>query len=223
MVARFLLPLSLVALGAQAFAQSTVDLDFSSEGTSLFFFAGTGGSVSFTPDAGGYDFQIGDSNIPGLVGLQGDITGTFTAGPVTPFGSFQEAPVVGTGLLTISDGSASLLTSSISWKTATTLGTGGSLNTFAATNLSNFSYGGSNPALQLLANATPGIAVAGFQFTSPETLTQLASGDSPEYTSYSGSPTAIPEPPASAVAIGAFLFVSAVAIRRARRHALEAA
>ena len=190
---RFPICLLSLLLASMATAQS-MQLDFSSLGGSLLSFSGTNGSLSFTPGTGGFDFQIASSNLSGLVGLDGSISNVFTIGTITPEGPGQQAPVSGTGTFSIYDGSSATLTGSISWNLAMTSGTQGALNPLAAPNLSNFSYSGSNLALQELAADTSGISVLSFQFIPSETLTQLSSGGSAKSTSFSGSVTAIPEP-----------------------------
>jgi hypothetical protein len=188
-----------------------VAFDFSSLGSSQIVFDGTSGSVAFLPDSGGFDFRISDSNLPGLAGLQGGIGGTFAIGPVTSFGFFQDAPVNGTGIFSISDGSA-LFTATVSWVDAEMFGSTGALNSYAVANLSDFSYGGSNLALQALAGSSGGVVTASFQFAPMESLDELASGGSPQSTSYSGSAViSVSESANTALLLGFALFGLAVA------------
>jgi hypothetical protein len=208
---------SVLLVGA-SHAQS-VELDFSSLGTSLISFDGSGSSLSFSPDTNtGYDFQIGGSSLTGIVGYKGNIQGNFTIGQITSFGmgmfQGQEAPVTGTGTLSISDGTSSLFTSTVSWGTVATLGTSGSLNTIGVSNLSNFSYSGSNPLLELLAAESVGTATASFQFASTTNLNDLAQGSSQSSTTFSGSLAAIPEPGYAAVVLGCIALMGAAATRR---------
>ena len=148
--------------------------------------------------------------------MKGTIGGAFTIGTVTTNGPIQQAPVTGTGTFSIFDGSSSSLTGDIDWSAAATSGTLGSLNPLEVTNLTNLSYGGSSPALDELLGDGTGIATISFQFAHAESLSQLASGGTPNSTSYNGSLAAIPEPPVSAALIGFAAFVVALAIRPTR-------
>src|SRR5271165_6004904 len=94
----FLLPM-LCAVGASA---DPVAFDFSSLGTSQINFDGTSATFNFSPDASGFDFSIADSSLAGLVGLNGNIDGTFTIGSIASFGFLQDAPVSGSGVYSIS-------------------------------------------------------------------------------------------------------------------------
>jgi hypothetical protein len=107
-----------VFLAGSLHAQS-VNLNFTSFGSSLLSFAGSDGAFSFVPDSGSgsYDFQIGSSNISELLGLKGTISSTYTIGSIATQGSVQEAPVSGTGTFSIFDGESASLTGLISWDT----------------------------------------------------------------------------------------------------------
>jgi hypothetical protein len=205
-------------MAGTAYPQS-VTLNLASLGTSLISFAGSGGSVSFTPDsgAGHYDFSIGSSNLAGLVGLKGTIGGVYAIGSVTPYGPGQQAVVSGAGAFSIYDGVSSSLTGTVSWDTAATVGTAGALNVSDAPNLSGLSYSGSNSALLELVRDSSAIATVSFQFLPAESLSQLATGGKPESTSYSGSLSAIPEPPASAAIIGFAAFAGVLLGFQAKR------
>jgi hypothetical protein len=193
-----------------------VSLDFSSLGTSLVSFQGTGSTLTFTPDATtGLDFQIANSSIAGLDGLDGAITGTFTIGAIsTGPGGIETAPVTGVGQFSIYDGSSADLTAHIWWNSAFTFGTLGSLNPNAAPNLSQLSYTGSNAALQALAGETAGTSSVTFQFLPPESLAQLTTAGTTNSSTYSGSLVAIPEPSAWAAVAGGAILVGAMSRRR---------
>jgi hypothetical protein len=205
--------LLLSLLWACSLRADPVTFDFSSPGNSQISFDGTSGSVVFSPDSLGHDFQIVDSSLAGLVGLEGTVSSTYLIGPITSFGLLQSAPVSGAGILSISDGS-SLFSAKLLWNDVETFGSSGVLNTNGVTNLSNFSYSGSNPALQELANDGSGIATVSFQFIPLLTLSQLASGGTPESTSFSGSAViaaqAVPDSGDIALLLGlAFLILAA--------------
>lgn len=207
-------------LSAPLSAQS-VELDFSSLGSALISFDSTGSSLSFTPDsATGFDFQVGSSSESGLVGYKGTLQGNFTIGQVTNsgFGAFQveEAPVTGTGILTISDGSAPAFTAVISWNSVATFGTGGALNAEGVTNITDFSYSGTNPLLEELAADHSGIAVASFQFAPAQDLDNLAGG-SGGTTTYSGSFEAIPEPGCYGMILGVLVLAGTMVVVRTKR------
>ena len=219
-LARFGL-LCLPALLVTPLSAQSVELDFSSLGTALISFDSTGSSLSFTPDAAtGYDFQIGSSTETGIVGYEGTLQGNFTIGQVTTSGTgalqVEEAPVTGTGLLTISDGNAPAFTAVLTWSSIVTLGTSGALNAGGATNITDFSYSGSNPVLEDLAVDGSGTAVASFQFVPARDLDNLAGGTGGS-TTYSGSFEAIPEPRAYGMILGLFVLAGTMVAVRARR------
>jgi hypothetical protein len=209
-----LLPLIFVC-GASA---QSVDVNFSSLGTSEISFDGSTSQLSFAPDSTtGFDFQVASSTIPGLVGYLGDIDGTFTIGTVHTISigplQVEEAEVSGTGTLVISDGTPARFSAAIDWNSVMMFGTGGILDAVGAPNLSDFTYHGSNPSLLLLSQQTIGFASASFQFVPPESLTELAGGDSNNSTTYSGSFEAIPEPRYTAAILGGFMFLGILAAR----------
>jgi hypothetical protein len=213
---RCLLRLIPLCVAGTAFSQS-VDFNFSDFGTSVLSFASNGG-MTFTPNAGGYSFQInGSATDPGLDGMQGMISGPFQValGSITTIStnpSIQVAPVTGTGTFSIFDGT-STLTGSVTWVSASVVGTLGSLNAQDTPNLSNFSYSGTNAALLALAGDGSATASATFQVTS-QSLSQL-----PTTVSYSGSLSAIPEPQDSAAIFGVAVFAAAMLKRKAKRVA----
>jgi hypothetical protein len=206
-IALFSLPL---LVSGVASAQS-VSFDFSSLGSALITFQGTGGNFDFSPDTSGFDFQItgASATIVGLDGLKGNINGTFEIGTITTLlGGVQEAPVTGSGTLTINDGLGTnpsdtfTATISSSGYNAFTFGNSGGLNPESVINLTDFSYTGSNVALQNLATSSMASETVTFQFLPAETLTQLASGGTLKSTTFSGSLEAIPEPSTYALALG---------------------
>jgi hypothetical protein len=213
------LVLGLFLAPAAALVAQTVNLDFSSMNAAMIAFNGADG-ITFDPDASsGYDFEISSSNISGLVGYKGNIEGVFTVGAISSFGfgmfQGQEAALSGSGVLSISDGSDQALTTDIVWDEVMTLGSGGSLNPFGDSNLSNFAYSGSNPALLALSRSQSGTVAASFQFVPAQSLSSLESG-APATTSYSGSLQAIPEPSETAFLAGAVGLAGAFLRRKLR-------
>lgn len=212
-------------LSATGFSQS-VTFDYSSLGSAIISFNGTASTFSFVPDTSGFDFQITDANPVGLDTLTGAITGTFAIGAISTFTyvdpithqtvTEEEAPVTGTGTLSISDGSPYLFSATITSNsyTAFTVGTSGVLNPLGSVNLTDFSYSGSNLALEALASTGSGIDAVTFQFVPAETLTQLATGGTVDTTTFSGSFASVPEPAAYAAILGSVALGCAFLHRR---------
>lgn len=152
--------------------------------------AGTIGCFSFSA---GNSIEITSGSADGFAG---GISGNFGVGAITPNGPIQTAPVSGTGVLSIFDGSDTL-TADLNWIDITSLGGGSTLNTWGSANLSNIQYGGTNNDLMILAGAGNGINTASFQFTSPTSLTELFTNRTTvTSTSFSGSITEVPVPAA---------------------------
>jgi len=212
-----LLPL----LGASSLSAS-VAFDFASFGSALISFQGTGDTLHFTPDASGFDFRIAHATDSNLNGLFGNIDGLFSIGSITANGPLQEAPVTGTGVLSISDGTPNLFTATLAWSSSLTVGTAGILNPNGESNLSNFSYSGTNVALQALARNTSGIDTLSFQFLPGLSLAQLTTDATTHATTFSGSIAAIPEPATYAALMGA-VALAGVAWRRRRLPVAQAA
>jgi hypothetical protein len=149
--------------------------------------------------------SISNPGVPGqfasLVTQTGNITGVYSIGAITDVipGVYQTAPVSGTGKFSIGDGlgtaASDFFTAALNWVNITTVLSGGTININGTVNLTSFNYAGNNTDLQALASSTAGSVVASFQFTSPVSLTTLASTQAS--TSYSGSltPVNVPEPP----------------------------
>lgn len=196
--------LTIAVLGSialQTAMAAPLHLDFAGTGTSKISFGGDS-TFNFTPNAAGHYFQVNDTQngadksdtANSAVGLMGDLTGTFTIGPVSNVPGGETATVTGLGNLSIFDGStpANAFTATVDWKSIKTVDAFGGLNYLADVNLSNFSYGGTNADLLSLLNSGAGIVTATFQFTTPTLLDTLVSTHTT--TSYSGSIAATPEP-----------------------------
>jgi hypothetical protein len=219
------LRLALPALLALAFARTSsaqsIDLFFTSLGTSVLSLDEATSQLSFVPDStSGFDFQVRTSSIPGLAGDEGSIAGTFNLGPVHDgsIGSAKEqvAAVSGRGTLTISDGTPSVLTGTISWDAITILETGGFLDGLGTPSLSDLSYHGTNPALLLLSAQNIGYAKVAFQFDPPTTLAELETEDGVYAAPYVGSFVAIPESRYTTVLVGGAVLAFVLARRRLR-------
>ncbi len=186
---------------------------------------GTSDQISFTTNASGYGFQIGNSSVSSLNSYFGSITGTFLidVGSISsPSLGIQTATVSGSGLLNIFEtgSSTAKLTADLALLDTSTIkftaaGSSGALNLFSAVNLTNFQYAGADLALQtLLAGSVTGSTSISFQFTPGKSLTELTAGGAINSTSYSGSVlTQIPEPSTYA-AIVAALSLLVVFLRR---------
>jgi hypothetical protein len=211
---KFRLSLLLLPVLGTAPLSASVAFDFSSYGTALVSFQGSGDTLQFNHDVSGFDFRIAHATDTGLNGLLGNINGTFTLGAVTTAGAVQEAPVSGTGMLSISDGTPSAFTATLTWSSALTIGTSGALNPYGQINLSNFSYSGTNAALLALASNTSGTDAVSFQFLPATALAQLTADGTTHSTTFSGSVSAVPEPATYAAVIGALVLLGAFARRR---------
>jgi hypothetical protein len=203
---------SVIALG---FAQSAraITINYSNLDETDIAFSGSGTfNITGVSQSDVYQFKITSVNdgVGDSVGLEGYITpgGPFTIGTISG-SSIQTASVTGTATLHITDADDDDLTGTLVWEDITTLGGLGVLNITPMVNLTNIMYSGTNSDLTAL--AATGAAADGltFQFTPPQTLTQL-NGESIS-TSYSGTLTSsnslnptVPEPASiSLVCLGA--------------------
>ena len=178
-------PVTAATINYSSTANSQVDLD----PTDNCGGAGTVGCFDFSP---GTNLEISSGT---AIGLAGSITGTFGVGTITP-GFLESANVTGTGTLTILDG-LTPLTANLDWLNINTVGVAGILNISGNVNLTSITYGGTDADLLALANAGSGIQTATFQFTSPQSLTDLFETSSTvSSTSFSGSISAVPVPAA---------------------------
>ena len=201
---------------------ASVAFDFSSFGSALISFQGTGDTLQFTHDFSGFDFRITNAGDPGLNGMLGRIDGTFTIGPISTVGSVQEAPITGFGQLMIANGTAVPFTAKLAWSSILTIGTAGVLNPPGAFNLSDFSYHGTNASLQSLATNTMGVDTVSFQFLPVASLSQLTLDGTTHFTTFSGSISAVPEPAFFAALMGAAALLAVVTARRRAAPAMAA-
>lgn len=208
--ALFSLAFLLVAPAAHA-----LNFDFVSDGDPGATMQFTGSSKSFTfADANtGYDFVVRTSDNASLIGLKGNITGTFTIGSVTTVGGLQTASVTGTGSFSIFDG-ASTLTADVVWNSIFSYGTTVGLNDVAAPNLTNVAYSGSNSGLLQLASEIDRTATISTQFVPGKSLTQLTANGSSFQSTYSGSYTSVVPEPTTLLTLAGLSFFAA---RRRRK------
>ncbi len=194
-----------------------ISCDFASVVGGSIQFTGTGDTVTF-PNTGTYDFLITDSTAPSLVGLYGNIGGTFTVGAITsPAAGFEQASIATTdGTLQLWDGASQSLMADLDWfNVAVFADLFGALGTGSA-NLTNFTYSGGNSDLHAFADGYDQTAVLTFQFSAnnKHSLTELMTDGQVNNTSYSGSLSAIPEPSACALLIAAVLCLLVCGWRR---------
>lgn len=217
-----LLPL-IISCGASA---QSVNFDYLSLGSAsvLFQGQGTGGTINLPSDSlSGFAFQIENAHPSNLDGLQGIFSGTFEFGSFSSIASgLREAPVGGTGTISIVDGS-SMLSAKVSWNTLDAFGSLEGLNferTNEPANLSDFTYSGTiNSPLYELTNLTSGLSVLNFTFGPEFPITELAQAGATNSARYSGSFEAIAEPSGCAAIIG-LAAISLTALQRCRRKLL---
>jgi hypothetical protein len=191
-----------------------IEIDFANTSGAQLTFNGTNGTFSFTPDTNGHDFQI--NNVSGGTGsalnLFGTISGTFTIGTILN----NEAPVTGSGVLTISDGSQSL-TANISMMAIQKPNAAGVLNPNEIVNVSNIHYTGTNQDLSSFAGGLNPTAL--LTFFDSHTLTQLKSGGQTVNTGFAGNLTSavVPEPGSMALVLGAIPALGGLWFSRGRR------
>jgi hypothetical protein len=178
---------------AMMLAQPTyaVSFDLATAPGAAIVFTGDDDSITFSENSEGDDFVITDDS---LEGLTGSIDGTFTIGSILGFGTFQTAAVTGSGTFSIDDGEGNVLTADLTWNQIYTLGATGGLNAGAEVNLTNFEYEGDNPDLIAMTGSPNGTLTATFQFSVPQSLSELTAAGNVQSTSFSGSVSAVPEP-----------------------------
>jgi hypothetical protein len=218
------LAISTIGVLAGSVAHADPTLNFSSNTNSTISFTGTGSSANFdfVNSSNGADFTItSESGGSAAVGLQGNISGTYTIGSVTTSGPVETANVSGTGVLSISDGSGGTFSANLDWVNVIQVGTGNALDFTGTVNLTNIAYsytGTPNADLATLANATSGSVTLSFQFLPAVPLTALETSGATNSTSYSGTLTT-PAPASFWLMLGAVLVGVVIPRRWAARQA----
>ena len=206
-----------LALVAQTASAGQVSFDFASVAGSTIKFTGTGDTIEFPNAPLGYDFAITDATAGTLVGMSGNIGGTFTVGAISPISGGETASVSGNGTFSVYDG-ANTFSATINLLDITVYnGTFGATNGGGVANLSNFSYpGGTNTALLDIVSGAQQTVVMTFQFSPlrKKTLTQLMTDGQVNSTSYSGSMSSVPEPSMLVLLAGAAIGLVAFVRRR---------
>jgi hypothetical protein len=206
-----------VVLAAPDRASAQISINFDSVEDARIEFPGDS-TFSFTEGVGGFDFEV--TSVVGVgpptsVGLFGNIDGTYTIGAVTTVGPLQSAPVTTAGgALSIFDG-VNTLTGDLEFFEIFTIAGGGVVTGGGSINLTNVTYGpgGDKNDLLALESGGAGIVVITFQFAPARTLSSLKT--TPGMTSYSGSITPIPAPPALLLGgIGAVTLMGGRFLRR---------
>jgi hypothetical protein len=195
----------MTALAVSVASVNAIVLNFDALPSTDLSFNGTG-NFDFTSNSSGDQFQITtvQQGTGAAVDLEGYLAGTdlFTIGSITDSGLVQTAPVTGTATLYIVDQNNIDLTGTLQWNDiSTTFSTIGGVNYTGSVNLSDIQYSGTNADLLSLAAAGSASDVLSFEFTSPESLSNLVS--TATSTSYSGSFSAgtslVPEPGSAVV------------------------
>jgi hypothetical protein len=206
-----------------AWASLVTQFDFASEpsgmqaGAYIEFKGGPDRTVTFPDGVSGYDFVITQSDVSSLIGIKGNIGGTFTVGTISTVGLLQTAPLTGTGTFSLTDSGNNVLSATLVWNDIYTYVAPGGLNPWNTLNLTNWTYSGSDPAFLDILAGTDQTSTLSFQFSPGKTLTQLMATGSYNLTTYSGSFSMVPEPATMALLGIGSAMMAAVRLRRRRR------
>ncbi len=211
-----------LAVVVQTANAETITCDFANVAGSSVTFTGTGDTITF-PNTGTYDFLVTGGSPLALVGLNGNIGGTFTVGAITsPFTGLEQANVTTSdGAFSLYDGVSATLTANLDLKDIVVYNSlFGVMNASGVANLSGISYTGSNSDLLAIENGQQPSVVMTFQFSplTQKSLTQLMTDGQVNSTSYSGSLSVVPEPSFCAMLGGAAVGLLLV-FRRRRKTA----
>ena len=213
--------IGLATLG-QVAAAGQIQFDFVSEpanGASLAAFiefkGAPAGTIGFPNAGSGFDFVITRSDTAGMAGINGNIDGTFSVGPIVKTGILELAPVTGSGTFSLTDPNGKVLSSGLVWNDIFVVaGSQGGLNTGNVPNLTGWSYAGSYAPFLTILNGADQSANISFQFNPSKTLAQLMANGADTRTTYSGSFSSVPEPSSLALLASAAVGVLLVARRR---------
>lgn len=195
-----LVAVGVLLISPQAFA-SPIQFNFVSEpastqaGASIEFKGAPNNTVTFPDAPDGYDFVITQSDTADLIGIKGNIGGTFTVGAITPAGPLQTAPLTGTGTFSLTDPGGQVLSATLVWNDIYTYNATGGLNSEGAFNLTQWAYAGTYASfLDIKNNILDQSSDLSFQFNPARKLSQVLISGADTQTTYSGSYTMAPEP-----------------------------
>ena len=171
-----------------------ISLDFTSLIGAKIQFTGDTDTFQFVNNTSGNSFKINLSDGVGdSLGLSGNISGTFTIGPISIDGLDQSASVTSSSgaRLTINDG-ATPFSGAIDWISIHTLGTGGDLNLTGLVNLTDITYlGTKSDLIALMGDSASASATVAFTFNPAKSLTDLTLDGTVSKTSFTGDLTSV--------------------------------
>jgi hypothetical protein len=195
-----LVAIGILLVSPPVFASLITQFDFVSEpastqaGAYIEFKGGPTRTVTFPEAPSGYDFVITQSDAADLIGINGNINGTFTVGAITTAVALQTASLTGTGTFSLTDPDGKVLSATLVWNDIYTYGATGGLNPENAPNLTQWTYSGSYQSFLDIKNAQDQSSNLTFQFNPAKKLGQLMATGADTLTTYSGSFSMTPEP-----------------------------